>query len=304
MRQARPSGLAASLAAAAFLAFSSGAAWAESELDADTLDAPSVPFHMDFEEMSFDEVLAEEGSKRLDVPFVPTPMEVVDKMLEFADPQEGEYLIDLGSGDGRIPVEAAKKYKVRALGVDLDPKRVQEGIERAKRERVTESVEFKEQDLFDTDISEADILTMYLLQSVNERLRPRILKEMRPGARVVSHAFTMGPWEPLKEESVDGSMVYMWIVPARADGKWVLANGSKEFELAIRDETDEVPELDITAEANGKPLSVDEIEVHGEVLRFQVELEGETHKFETRVEDGELVDIESDAGGKWEANPA
>jgi SAM-dependent methyltransferase len=241
---------------------------------------------------------------RLDVPFVATPMEVVERMLELAEVQEDDYVIDLGSGDGRIPVLAAEKYGARALGVDLNPERVAEANERAEEAGVTDKVEFKEQDLFETDISEADVLTMYLLQSVNEKLRPVILKEMRPGTRVVSHAFNMGPWEPVHSESLDGRSIYMWIVPARIDGKWLVGNGEKEFEIAIRDETDDAPDYAITAEADGTELPVNDLLLRGEEISFEVEIDGETHKFEGRVEDGKLVDIKSDRGGDWEARPA
>lgn len=152
---------------------------------------------------------------RLDVPFVPTPQEVVDKMLELAKVGKGDFLIDLGSGDGRIPVTAAKQYGVRALGVDLNPQRIKEANERAKEAGVTDLVEFRQQDLFETDLSKADVLTMYLLPSVNLKLRPKIMKEMKPGSRVVSHAFDMGDWAPEQKVTVDGRTVYLWTVPKR-----------------------------------------------------------------------------------------
>lgn len=151
-------------------------------------------------------------ARELDVPYVPTPQAVVEKMLELADVKDGDYLIDLGSGDGRIPITAAKKYGVDALGVDLNPVRVQEANENAKRERVTEKVEFREQNLFETDLSKATVITMYLLNSVNMKLRPEILK-LKPGTRIVSHSFGMGDWKPDREEVVEGRSVYLWIVP-------------------------------------------------------------------------------------------
>ena len=153
-------------------------------------------------------------SRELDVPFVPTPQAVVDKMLEMADIKEGDYLIDLGSGDGRIPVTAAKKYGISALGVDLNPIRVQEANENAKREKVTDKVEFREEDLFQTDLSKATVITMYLLNSVNMKLRPELLK-LKPGTRIVSHSFGMGDWQPDQTETVEGRTVYMWIVPEK-----------------------------------------------------------------------------------------
>lgn len=156
-----------------------------------------------------------EPTPRLDVPFVPTPQEVVDKMLELAKVQKTDFLIDLGSGDGRIPVTAAQKFGVRALGVDINPQRIKEANERAQTAGVTKLVEFRQQDLFQTDISQADVLTMYLLPSVNLKLRPKILSDMKPGSRVVSHAFNMGDWKPEQEVTVDGRTVLMWTVPPK-----------------------------------------------------------------------------------------
>lgn len=154
-------------------------------------------------------------ARELDVPYVPTPQAVVEKMLEMADVKESDYLIDLGSGDGRIPVTAAKKYGIRALGVDLNPVRIQEAKENAKREKVTDKVEFREEDLFQTDLSKATVITMYLLNSVNMKLRPEILK-LKPGTRIVSHSFGMGDWQPDETAKVQGRTVYMWIVPEEA----------------------------------------------------------------------------------------
>jgi len=149
------------------------------------------------------------------VPFVPTPQQVVDKMLELAKLQKDDFLIDLGSGDGRIPVTAAQRHGVKALGVDINPQRIKEANERAQKAKVTDLVEFRQQDLFQTDISQANVLTMYLLPSVNMKLRPKIWSDMKPGSRVVSHAFDMGDWTPEQKVTVDGRTVYLWIVPPR-----------------------------------------------------------------------------------------
>lgn len=150
-------------------------------------------------------------AKDLDVPFVATPQPVVEKMLEMADVKSGDVLIDLGSGDGRIPITAAKKYGVQAMGVDLNPARIMEANQNAVREKVTDKVQFREQDLFKTDLSKADVITMYLLTSVNMKLRPTLMK-LKPGTRIVSHAFAMGDWVPDKTARVDGRDIYMWIV--------------------------------------------------------------------------------------------
>lgn len=148
-----------------------------------------------------------------DVPFVPTPEPVVDAMLELAEVSEDDYVIDLGSGDGRIVIAAAKEHGARGLGVDIDPERVEEGRRNADAAGVADRVQFVERDLFETDLSQATVLTLYLLQGVNLRLRDKILTEMRPGSRIVSHAFDMGDWEPSRTMEVDGKRIYLWVVP-------------------------------------------------------------------------------------------
>ena len=158
----------------------------------------------------------------LDVPYVPTPQSVVDKMLDMAKVTGEDYLIDLGSGDGRIPIAAAKRFGAKGMGVDIDGARVQEARTNAINARVEDKVEFRKQDLFDTDLSKATVLTMYLLPRVNLQLRPRILNELKPGTRVVSHNFGMGDWRPDQKIKVDGRTIYLWIVPER--GAYPTAN--------------------------------------------------------------------------------
>ena len=152
-------------------------------------------------------------AQNLDIHYVPTPQALVERMLELAKVQKDDFVIDLGSGDGRIPITAAVKYGVRALGVDLDPKRIAEARENAEKAGVTDRVKFEQQNLFETDIAQAQVLTLYLLQDINLRLRPRILQMMTPGSRVVSHAFDMGDWAPEERVTVGSSTVYLWRVP-------------------------------------------------------------------------------------------
>ena len=150
-----------------------------------------------------------------DVIYVPTPQPVVDAMLELAGVNSNDVLSDLGSGDGRIPVTAAKKFGIRAVGIDINPVRIREANANAEKAGVTELVTFREEDLFEADISEASVVTLYLLQSLNVRLRPKLLSELKPGTRIVSHAFRMGDWEPEQTREVGGNMIYFWTVPAR-----------------------------------------------------------------------------------------
>jgi SAM-dependent methyltransferase len=154
-------------------------------------------------------------SVKLDVPYVPTRQAVVDAMLKLADVKKSDVLYDLGCGDGRIVVTAAKRFGTKGTGVDIDPQRIKEANANAKEAEVTELVQFMEADLFTIDFSKASVLTLYLLPSVNLKLRPKILSEMKPGSRVVSHDFDMGDWKPEQEIQVDGSTVYLWIVPEK-----------------------------------------------------------------------------------------
>ena len=149
----------------------------------------------------------------LDVPYVPTPMDVVEGMLDLGKVGKNDVVYDLGCGDGRIVVTAAKKYGATGIGVDLNPERIKEANENAKEKGVEKKVKFYEGNLFDFDFSKASVLTLYLLPDVNLQLKPKILAEMKPGSRVVSHAFDMGDWKPDKQISVDGRTVYMWTVP-------------------------------------------------------------------------------------------
>lgn len=151
----------------------------------------------------------------LDVPYVPTPDEVVERMLRLADVRPGDRLIDLGSGDGRIPIAAAKRFGIRASGVDIDPKRVAEARANARAAGVDDKVTFEVKNLFETPIADATVLTLYLLQRVNLELKPRILSELRPGTRIVSHQFDMGDWKPDRTEQVGHRTIYLWTVPAR-----------------------------------------------------------------------------------------
>jgi tRNA G37 N-methylase Trm5 len=150
-----------------------------------------------------------------DVIYVPTPYEVVDEMLRLARVKKGDVLYDLGSGDGRIPVTAAKKFGVRAVGIDIDPQRIREANENAKKNGVAKLVTFKQEDLFKTDFREATVVTLYLLPDLNVKLRPRLLNELRPGTRIVSHQFDMGTWQPEKKVELNGRVVYLWTVPER-----------------------------------------------------------------------------------------
>lgn len=149
-----------------------------------------------------------------DVPFVPTRPELVEQMLRLAQVKPGDTVYDLGCGDGRIVIMAAQKFGARGVGVDIDPQRIKEANENARKAGVANRVKFIQADLFEADIHPATVVTLYLLPDVNMRLRPKLLKDLAPGTRVVSHSFTMGDWKADKESDVEGSRLYLWKVPA------------------------------------------------------------------------------------------
>jgi precorrin-6B methylase 2 len=181
---------------------------------------------------------SQEAKRPLDVPFVPTPQPVVDAMLDLVDLRDGDVVWDLGCGDGRMVITAAKRKDIRGIGVDLDPKRIEESQANAKEAGVEERVSFKVADLFETDFSDATVLTMYLLQRVNLKLRPIILKDLQPGARIVSNSFTMGEWTPdvtqQTEESNLSRTIYHWVVPANISGEWDWEVAETKGDLTIQ----------------------------------------------------------------------
>ena len=151
-----------------------------------------------------------------DVIFVPTPQEVVEDMLRLANVKKGDVLYDLGSGDGRIAITAAKLYGIRAVGIDIDPERIREANENAKKAGVEKLVQFRKADLFASDFREATVVTLYLLPDLNVKLRPKLWTELKPGSRVVSHQFEMGDWKPEKKLESGTRTIYFWAIPDRA----------------------------------------------------------------------------------------
>jgi SAM-dependent methyltransferase len=166
--------------------------------------------------------LAQEEAKRparkLDVWYVPTPHEVVDRMLDVAKVRAGDVVYDLGCGDGRMVIAAAKKFGTRGVGVDLDPARIREARANARAAGVEKLVTFKVGDMFETDVTEATVVMLYLLPQLNRRLRPKLFEQLRPGARVVSHDFDMGrDWPPDEHVKLGTDAVYLWVMPPYVD---------------------------------------------------------------------------------------
>ena len=165
--------------------------------------------------------------RRPDVIFVPTPEEVVEEMLKVANVTGKDVLYDLGSGDGRIPITAAKKFGTRGVGVDIDPERIKEANENLKNSGVGDKVKFIQGDLFEMDLSPASVITLYLLPALNLKLRPKILK-LKPGTRIVSHDFDMGDWKPDKTVKVGTRNVYFWTVPDAATAAKIGTSAAKK----------------------------------------------------------------------------
>ncbi|MGE0875014.1 MAG: cyclopropane-fatty-acyl-phospholipid synthase family protein [Burkholderiales bacterium] len=245
-------------------------------------------------------------------PYVPTPVEVVERMLRLGNPQAGEYVIDLGSGDGRIVIESARRG-ASGLGVDIDPSLVRLARENARRAGVAGRARFEVQDLFDTDLSKASVVTMYLLPDVNMKLRPRLMSMLKPGARIVSHDYDLGDWQP--DETVElrspdkligpvgRAKVMLWIVPANLRGRWVSEfpafGGRWQFDVAQKHQ-----QLDVDARAGGGEVLIrgtgllgnDVIWVgSGRIgdrswgIRFQGTLKGDRIEGEMRAQDGDTT---------------
>jgi cyclopropane fatty-acyl-phospholipid synthase-like methyltransferase len=159
---------------------------------------------------------AQPAKKQPDVIYVPTPQPVVEAMLDLAQVKPADVVYDLGSGDGRIVIAAAKKYGATGVGFEIDPALVKKARENAAAAGVSRRVRFVTQDLFTADLSRASVVTLYLLQSLNERLRPKLVRQLKPGTRIVSHVFNMGPeWPPEKTITVERSRIFLWSIPGR-----------------------------------------------------------------------------------------
>lgn len=224
----------------------------------------------------FDPAQFVQGRPRLDAPYIASEMEVVDAMLGLAQVRPGDYVVDLGSGDGRILIAAARSNGARGLGVDIDPARIRESNDNARAAGVSNRVAFRRQDLFETPLAEADVLTLYLLPEVNLRLRPRILAEMRAGTRVVSHDFDMGDWRWDQRRRVGRATIYLWTVPARIGGSWTLTANGRSWPLTIEQHYQRFAGTAGTAR-------IEQGQISGDRIRFIARLGEGRQVFEGRV---------------------
>ncbi|MEX0994807.1 MAG: class I SAM-dependent methyltransferase, partial [Balneolaceae bacterium] len=211
----------------------------------------------------------------LDVPYVPTPNQVVERMLDVANVGPGDYVIDLGSGDGRIVIAAAQRGAV-GHGVDLNPERVEEAEENARSAGVTNRVLFLEEDIFETDFSQASVITMYLLSSVNRELRPSLLENLRPGSRIVSHSFDMGDWEPDEELRIDNRTVYYWVIPADVEGRWQWETNGEQFSMFAQQQ---YQKIDVNLNTGNRTLTTEEATLSGDRISLIVQDENTGNQY-------------------------
>jgi len=239
------------------------------------------------------------------VPFVVSPDAVVERMLYLAQPRAGERLVDLGSGDGRIVIEAAKRFGAKGLGVEIDPRLVDLARVRAKQAGVESLASFEIQDLFETDLRGVNVVTMYLLPEVNLQLLPRLIAQLKPGARIVSHDYDLGPWPfdemielPLAEKMVGSngrSRVFLWLVPAEARGRWIAElpefGGRWQFDIAQKFQILDV-DARLVNSAGGGNMVVRGARLRGEEIRLAItgviDDKGYNTLFAGKVADGRI----------------
>lgn len=207
-----------------------------------------------------------------DVVYVPTPQPVVEAMLRLAKVSKDEMVYDLGCGDGRAVITAARDFGARGVGVDIDPQRIRESRSNAEAAGVTDRVSFRQEDLFQMNFSDADVVFLYLLPALNVKLRPKIL-ELRPGTRIVSHAFSMGDWDADETKTVEGRTVYHWVVPAKVDGQWEVK--LPEGESVRLDLEQQYQKVDGTVQVGGESVPLTEGRVAGDTLTFTFAANGQ-----------------------------
>lgn len=231
------------------------------------------------------------GQPGKDVVWVPTPDAVISRMLDMAAVTPRDFLVDLGSGDGRTVIAAAKRG-VRAMGVEFNAEMVALSNREAIRHGVADSVKFVNGDIFATDFSQANVLTLYLLPSLNLKLRPTIL-DMKPGTRVVSHAFNMSDWEADETSTPDGRQVFLWIVPAKVAGVWNLQEPGQFRELSLQQQFQKVQG---TIRGGAEPLALFDAKVRGDQLNFTALDRGVRRNFSGRVQGNRISGMVRAAG--------
>ena len=237
---------------------------------------------------------AQELSK---LPYVPTPQIGVDEMLKLAKVAAGDHVIDLGSGDGRMIITAARNFKASGLGVDIDAKLVDLANKQAKAGGVADRVRFVEQDMFKADIGPATVVTLYVMPDFMEKLRPKLLSELKPGARIVAHDYYMNGWYPdqrltltvpekVKANGTDKAYIYLWVVPAMAAGDWRMDFdvGTGKTELVVLSFNQQYQMINAAAAVRAGPLKVENPVLKGDEINFSVALGSIDYKFTGRIQ--------------------
>jgi SAM-dependent methyltransferase len=239
------------------------------------------------------------GQVSKDSVWVPTPDRMIHRMLQLADTTDRDVVLDLGSGDGRIPIHAAKHFGARGIGVELEKNLVELSRKAAAAQGVAHRVQFVQQDLFTYDMSAATVIALYISPGVMDRLKPRFLA-LKPGTRVASHHFTLGDWQPDEVVALEGRTGYLWVVPASVKGDWTVSIPGGDFRLRIEQDYQQVK---TTAERGGKPLHVIGARLRGTELRFtSFDPDGHSRHF-TGQADGDAMRGESagNAPRAWSA---
>ena len=247
----------------------------------------------DFRDLDFEGYSADDSDIILDVPYVPSDEKIVHSMLEFAQVSSEDTLYDLGCGDGRILVAAAMEHSTRGVGIDMDPMRITEAIEYAGHSGVEHLVHFFEGDLMEADFSQATVVTLYLLDVVNIKLRPRLLDELRPGTRIVSHAFNMGDWKADQQQSCGSIKLYKWIVPAKVAGSWEWQTRQGDtYSVELKQKYQEVTGA---AWCNGQAISLNKALLRGDLLELTMQADNEPKvSFLMRCQPRQLLAVEGD----------
>ena len=253
---------------------------------------------------------AASAQKLSELPYVPTPQVVVDEMLKLAGVTADDFVIDLGSGDGRIVITAAKRFQAKGLGVDIDGKLVALSQRNAKQEKVDDRVEFAERDMFKTDISKASVLTLYVLPDFMQKLRSKILAELKPGARVVAHDYYFAEWHPdrvvtltvpekREANGTDKAYLYLWILPAVVAGTWRIDLDAEErSEELIVAFSQRFQMIEASAQKMRQPLPIQNPTLTGAVVKFTITLGSTAYQFSGRVDRDRIEGTATRTGGK------
>lgn len=249
-----------------------------------------------------------------DVPYVPTPNNVVDAMLQMGAVGKDDFLVDLGSGDGRISIRAATRFGTRGFGVDIDDSLVQMARAEAQKQGVSDKVAFEARDLFNTDISRATVVTAYLLHGVNLRLRPMLFEQLRPGTRIVTHDFDFGDWSPDRKLTIDvpdkpygepRSDIMLWVMPANAAGTWQWSLSGPSGEIRYQAQVTQrfqMPKIRVTAQ--GRELTAGEVRLSGTMLSFMLNAPGGPQRYSGEISGNSLRGQAAGGAGQavsWQA---